>query len=188
MDIPDRLLSMEVLTFDGTVMRVDRELYAGSFQKDASSLPALKAAVESGDQAEAERLAREHLLNRPEMFYTIQSLQQAYAAERPLDLWEILEYIFGLIPGFKSRRELAEEAFERFVQSVGVEHKFYPHTRDIFIACLTDKTFRQDLAERKFAKYAADPQRFDALKKLGSERIARLYGYIKDNIPLTPFG
>ena len=141
--LPDPLKTMEVLTFDGGVMRVDRELYAGNFMKDANSLPALKAAVESGDQAEAERLAREHLLNRPEMFYTIQSLQKAYAAERPLDLWEILEYIFGQISGFKTRRELAEEAFERFVQAVGVEHEFYPHTREVFIACLTDRTFRQ---------------------------------------------
>ncbi|MDP2966259.1 MAG: DEAD/DEAH box helicase family protein [Pelolinea sp.] len=186
--LPDPLKSMEVLAFDGNVMRVDRELYASSFQKDASSLPALKAAVENGDQAEAERLAREHLLNRPEMFYTIQSLQKAYAAERPLDLWEILEYIFGLIPGFKSRRELAEEAFERFVQAVGVDNKFYFQAREIFIACLTDKTFRQALADRRFGEYASDPQRFDALKKLGKARIDQLYGYIMDKISLTPFG
>ena len=186
--IPDPLKTMEVLTFDGGVMRVDRELYAGNFQKDASSLPELKAAVESGDQAEAERLAREHLLNRPEMFYTIQSLQKAFAKERPLDLWEILEYIFGQISGFKTRRELAEEAFERFVQAVGVENKFYPQTREIFIACLTDKTFRQALAENNFGKYAADPQRFAALSKLGKTKIAQLYGYIINEISLTPFG
>ena len=186
--IADQLRSMEVLTFDGGIMRVDRELYAGNFKKDAGSLPALKAAVESGDQAEAERLAREHLLNRPEMFYTIQSLQKAYASERPLDLWEILEYIFGVIPGFKSRRDLAEEAFERFVQAVGVDNKFYMHTREIFIACLTDKTFRQALAENNFGKYAADPQRFAALSGLGKTKLAQPYGYIKNEISLTPFG
>ena len=188
LSIADQLRSMEVLTFDGGVMRVDRELYASNFQKDASSLPALKAAVESGDQAEAERLAREYLLNRPEMFYTIQSLQKAFAKERPLGLWEILEYIFGQISGFKTRRQLAEEAFERFVQAVGVDNKYYAHAREIFIACLMEETFRQALAENNFGRYAADPTRFAALRHLGKSNIDQLYGYIKNEVSLTPFG
>ena len=119
------------------------------------------------------------------MFYTIQSLQKAYAAERPLDLWEILNTSSGRYPGL-TRRELAEKAFERFVQAVGVDNQFYLQTREIFVACLTDKIFRQDLADQQFGKYAADPQRFAALSKLEKVTLPGFTGILKRMYPLPP--
>ena len=45
----------------------------------------------------------------------INKLRKAAAVDRRLGLREILEKVFGLIPRFKSKDELLEEEFSKFV-------------------------------------------------------------------------
>ena len=42
------------------------------------------------------------LFDKPDEFYTLDKLRRAAGVDRRLTLREILEKIFGLIPGFKS--------------------------------------------------------------------------------------
>ena len=51
----------------------------------------------------------------PTSIYTLEKLRKAAAVDRRLTLREILEKIFGLIPRFKSKDELLEEEFAKFV-------------------------------------------------------------------------
>ena len=55
------------------------------------------------------------VFDKPEEYYTLDKLRKAAAADRRLTLREILEKVFGLIPRFKSKDELLEEEFAKFV-------------------------------------------------------------------------
>ena len=55
------------------------------------------------------------LFEKPNEFYNLDNLRKAAAVDRRLGLREILEKIFGLIPRFKSKDDLLEEEFFKFV-------------------------------------------------------------------------
>ena len=55
------------------------------------------------------------VFDKPEEYYTLDKLRKAAAVDRRLTLREILEKVFGLIPRFKSKDELLEEEFSKFV-------------------------------------------------------------------------
>jgi type I restriction enzyme R subunit len=55
------------------------------------------------------------VFDKPTEFYTLDKLRKAAAVDRRLTLREIMEKIFGLIPRFKSKDELLEEEFSKFV-------------------------------------------------------------------------
>jgi hypothetical protein len=55
------------------------------------------------------------VFDKPEEYYSLDKLRQAAAVDRRLTLREILEKIFNLIPRFKSKDELLEEEFDKFV-------------------------------------------------------------------------
>ena len=55
------------------------------------------------------------VFDKPEEYYTLNKLRQAAAVDRRLTLREILEKVFGLIPDLKSKDELLEEEFAKFV-------------------------------------------------------------------------
>ena len=54
-------------------------------------------------------------MNKPENFYTIEKLRKAAGVDRRISLREIVEKALGLIPDFKSKDELLEEEFEKFI-------------------------------------------------------------------------
>ena len=55
------------------------------------------------------------VFDKPDEYYTLDKLRRAASVDRRLTLREILEKIFGLIPRFKSKDELLEEEFAKFV-------------------------------------------------------------------------
>ncbi len=70
-------------------------------------------------------LNQPHLVDIPrevfdklEEYYTLDKLRKAAAVDRRITLREILEKVFVLIPRFKSKDELLEEEFAKFVRSL----------------------------------------------------------------------
>ena len=55
------------------------------------------------------------VFDKPEEYYTLAKLRKAAAVDRRLTLREILEKVFDKIPRFKSKDELLEEEFAKFV-------------------------------------------------------------------------
>ena len=189
--IPDPLKTMEVLRFDGDIMRVDRELYINRFETKVKETyqtnPQFKEALDNGDRETAEQTLRELVFNKPEDFFSLDSVRRGYQADRRLNLWEILDKIFGRIPRFRSRAELALDEFERYSLAHPVEPKLYYQNREFFTQYLTDEEFRLVVNQRQYNKLAANPPLMEMLTALGRERIERLSGYIKDHVALNAF-
>jgi len=190
-NIPDPLKTLEVMNFEGNIMRVDKELYVSRFEnvvRDAAKRDEqFKEAFETGDYEQMEGYVKEKIFNKPEDFFTLERIRQGYQSDRHLSLWEILDKIFGRIPRFKSKDELAQEEFEKFLVNSDVSPEVYYEAREFFRNYLIDENFRTAVNQKRFNEYAGNPAMLEVFQKLGKNRISQIPEYIKDNVKLNIF-
>jgi len=190
-NIPDPLKTLEVINFEGNIMRVDKELYVSKFEnvvKDAAKKDEqFKEALEAGDYEQMEGYVKERIFNKPEDFFTLERIRQGYQSDRHLSLWEILDKIFGRIPRFKSKDELAQEEFEKFLVNSDVSSGVYYEAREFFRNYLIDDNFRTAINQKRFNEYAGNPTMLEVFQKLGKDQLVQIPEYIKDNVKLNTF-
>ena len=95
-------------------MKIDRMMFdrfAGRVREDAT----VREAVEAGQWDRVIDYVNREVFDKPEEYYNLDKLRKAAAVDRRLSLREILERVFNLIPSFKSKDELLEEEFAKFV-------------------------------------------------------------------------
>ncbi|MFA4911215.1 MAG: DEAD/DEAH box helicase family protein [Desulfobacteria bacterium] len=102
----------EAIGYEG--MKIDR-MFFEKFEDTVRENETIAAAVESGQWDRVIDYVNREVFDKPEEYYTLDKLRKAAAVDRRLTLREILEKIFGLIPRFKSKDELLEEEFSKFV-------------------------------------------------------------------------
>ena len=102
----------EAIGFDG--MKIDRMFYE-RFEDTVRENDFIAASVEAGQWDRVIDYVNKEVFDKPAEFYSLDKLRKAAAVDRRLTLREILEKIFGLIPRFKSKDELLEEEFSKFV-------------------------------------------------------------------------
>ena len=95
-------------------MRIDR-MFFEKFEETVRKNETIAKAVEAGQWDRVIDYVNQEVFNKPNEFYTLDKLRKAAGADRRLTLREILEKVFGLIPRFKSKDELLEEEFAKFV-------------------------------------------------------------------------
>jgi len=190
-NIPDPLKTLEVMNFEGNIMRVDKELYVSKFEnviKDAAKKDEqFKGAFDAGDYEQMEGYVKEKIFNKPEDFFTLDRIRQGYQSDRHLSLWEILDKIFGRIPRFKSKDELVQEEFEKFLVNSDLNPEVYYEAREFFRNYLIDEDFRVVVNQKRFNEYAGNPTMLEVFQKLGKDRISQIPEYIKDNVKLNTF-
>ena len=102
-------------------MKIDR-IFFDKFADTVRDDETIKKAVEAGQWDHVIDYVNREVFDRPEEYYTLDKLRKAAAVDRRLTLREILEKVFDLIPGFKSRDELLEEEFAKFVANYKPEN------------------------------------------------------------------
>lgn len=70
---------------------------------------------------------------------------------------EIVEKIFGFIPGFKSKNELLEDAFDKYDSRYPIPEDDFTIAKSFFNAYLTDAEFREIVESRQFVRMATNP-------------------------------
>ncbi|MEO6320630.1 MAG: hypothetical protein ABIR56_08105 [Polaromonas sp.] len=171
-------------------MKVDR-MFFEKFEDNIKADPLVAQQVGDGQWEQAIDYINTELFDKPNDYFNLDKLRRAAGVDRRLSLREILEKAFGLIPGFKSKDELLEEEFDKFLldqqtatgfsadsaASAVVAMKYY------FKAYATDHRLR-DIIETKRDR----PQRVPGLRheRLQS-RTARIPEYVKDYVPLNQF-
>ena len=88
---------------------------SGRFEDTVRQNDFIAASVETGKWDRVIDYVNREVFDKPAEYYSLDKLRHAAAVDRRLTLREILEKIFGLIPGFKSKDELLEEEFAKFV-------------------------------------------------------------------------
>jgi type I restriction enzyme R subunit len=153
----DILASMRVeqITADG--MKIDRVFFE-KFEEAIRADDTVAAAVEAGQWDRVIDYVNREVFDKPEEYYSLDKLRKAAAVDRRLTLREILEKIFGLIPRFKSKDELLEEEFSKFVADrVPTPPSAIPAIKTYFKAYVTSNRVRDIIDSRQFTDLATNP-------------------------------
>jgi len=109
--------------------------------------------------------------------------------DRRLSLREILEHVFDRIPRFKSKDELLEEEFAKFIADMKpAEADAIPAMKTYFKAYVTSDLVRHIIESRQYTDLATNAG-FTAgdLKAVPAAYRTTIPEYVKDYVPLNQF-
>ena len=185
---PDVLAEISESPIGPEGMKIDRMLF-DRFADDVRSDEAIRAAAEAGQwDLVTDRVVRE-VFNKPEEFYTLERLRKAVSVDRRVTVREFVERALGLIPKFKSKDELLEEEFDKFIaDQTPPGPAALPAVKMYFKAYVTSDYVRSMIDSGQFgalathagfsiADYRAVPQKYRTLVR----------EYVKDYVSLNQF-
>jgi type I restriction enzyme, R subunit len=176
-------------------MKVDR-MFFEKFEDKVKADPVVAAQVNNAQWDQAIDYITTELFDKPSEYFNLDKLRRAAGVDRRLGLREILEKAFGFIPGFKSKDELLEEEFDKFLldqqNATGfsadsaataiVAMKYY------FKAYATDHRLRDIIETKRLTDLNVYPafgmSDFKAVPPAWRTRIPE---YVKDYVPLNQF-
>jgi type I restriction enzyme R subunit len=176
----------EVIGVQG--MKIDRMLYQ-KFERIILENDFIAASVEAGQWDRVIDYVNKEIFDKPDEFYSLEKLRKAADVDRRITLREILEKIFGLIPRFKSKDELLEEEFAKFVADYKPDEvEAIPALKTYFKAYVTDIHVRHIIDGKEFTELATNPV-FSTkdFKAVPSKYRALIPEYIKDYVSLNQF-
>ena len=185
---PDIISSVreEVIGYNG--MKIDR-MFFEKFEDTVRNNATIADAVEAGQWDRVIDYVNREVFEKPEEYYTLDKLRKAASVDRRLTLREILEKVFGLIPRFKSKDELLEEEFAKFVADIKPEKATaIPAIKNFFKAYVTSDQIRHIIENQSYTDLATNPvfstRDFRAVPEAYRTIVP---DYIKDYVPLNHF-
>ncbi len=169
-------------------MKIDRmffDRFADTVRQDET----IASAVESGQWDTVIDYVNHKVFNKPEEYYTLDKLRKAAAVDRRLTLREILEKIFNLIPRFKSKKELLQEEFNKFI----ADHKpdeaeTISAIKTYFKAYLTSGRTRDIIDGQRFSELSTNPDfSIHDYQAVPQKYRTLVPEYIKDYVSLNQF-
>ena len=180
------MIKEEAIGYEG--MKIDR-MFFEKFEETVRENETIAKAVESGQWDRVIDYVNREVFDKPEEYYTLDKLRKAAAVDRRLTLREILEKIFGLIPRFKSKDELLEEEFAKFVADTKPEEaEAIPAIKTFFKAYVTSDQVRYIIESKHFTDLATNPVFSTRDFRSVPEKYRRLIPeYVKDYVSLNQF-
>ena len=122
-------------------------------------------------------------------YFNLEKLRKAAGVDRRLTLREILEKVFGRINAFKSKDEMLEDEFQKFILDCQPEEaeaivpmKYY------FKAYATDGKLREIIDNREFTDLNVNPTfGMGDFKAVPVDWRNRIPEYVKDYVSLNQF-
>jgi type I restriction enzyme R subunit len=176
----------EAIGYEG--MKIDR-MFFEKFENSVRENEFIAKSVESGRWDRVIDYVNREVFDKPEEYYNLDKLRKAAAVDRRLTLREILEKIFGLIPGFKSKDELLEEEFAKFVADYKPEEaEAIPAIKNYFKVYVTSDQVRHIIESRHFTDLATNPVFSTRDFRAVPEKYRTLIPeYVKDYVSLNQF-
>ena len=187
----DNLTILREETVGPEGMKIDRMLFE-KFTDTVRANETIVQAVEAGQWDRVIDYVNREVMDKPEEYYTLAKLRKAAAVDRRLTLREILEKVFDIIPRFKSKDELLEEEFAKFVadhqpEEAG-EAEAIPVIRAYFKAYATSEEVRQIVASRQLTRLATNASlSLDDYARVPNKYRVLVPEYIKDYVSLNQF-
>ncbi len=169
-------------------MKVDRMLF-DRFAETVRKDEIVKEAIQSGQWDRVIDYVNREVFDQPEDYYTLDKLRKAAFVDRRITIREILEKVFDLIPRFKSKDELLEEEFSKFVTDRKPEEaQSIAAIKTYFKAYITSDITRHIVDSRLFTDLVTN-----AVFSMGDYRSvpecyrALVPDYVKDYVSLNQF-
>ncbi len=184
----DILSTIKEETIGQQGMKIDR-MFFEHFEDSMRGNDFIAASIEAGQWDRVIDYVNREVFDKPTEFYNLDKLRKAAAVDRRLTLREILEKIFGLIPRFKSKDELLEEEFAKFVADYKPEEaEAIPALKNYFKAYATSDQVRHIIASKHFTDLATNPAFSTKDFRAVPEKYRSLIPeYIKDYVSLNQF-
>lgn len=169
-------------------MKIDRQLYdrfADNIKRDKF----IVECVESGKWGQVIEYLNTVVFPKDGNTYSLEKLRLSTGVDRLVSLREILEQIFGLIPRLKSKDELLEEEFAKFVADHKPEEPdIIPALKSFFKAYATSNQLRSIIESGELVELATNPSFSTAdYRKVPAKYRQIIPEYIKDYVPLHQF-
>jgi type I restriction enzyme R subunit len=186
--VPDALASLAAEQVGPQGMKIDR-MFFEKFEDKVKDDPTLKEQVEAEQWDKAAEYVHTHLFDKPEEYFNLDKLRRAAGVDRRLTIREILEKIFGFIPGFKAKDELLEDEFQKFVLDRKPDDaKHIMAMKYFFKAYATDSHLRDIIENKRLTELNVNPTFSMAdFKAVPAEWRARIPEYVKDYVSLNQF-
>ena len=169
-------------------MKIDR-MFFQQFEEAVRENDFIAASVEAGEWDRVIDYVNKEFIQNPEQHYSLEKLRKAADVDRRVTLREILEKIFGLIPRFKSKDELLEEEFAKFVADHKPEEsEAIPALKTYFKAYATSDHVRHIIDTGHLTDLATNPVFSTRDYRAVPEKYRTIIpDYIKDYVPLNQF-
>lgn len=182
--IPDPLQSLIETPIGLQGMKVDRKLYE-RFERTVKEDEFVKENYGKGDMSSVEEYIKNNIFNKPEDYFDLEKLRKSVKADRRISLREFIEKVFGTITEFKTKDELLEEEFDKFILVNKPESKYILTARNYFKSYVTDNSFKEIIDSRDFASLNTYPgfsmEEFKSLGKLKDIIPEYVKDYVSNN-------
>lgn len=185
---PDPLLSVSEQEIGYEGMRVDRELFK-KFEDRIIMDDIIRKNVELGNWEHVINHIQHEIFDKPEEYFNLEKLRKAAKIDRGTSIREVVEKIFGIIPKFKSKDELLEEEFDKFMS-------IYPPEEDVnlralkyfFKAYIIDQDIRKIIEAKDFHALQTNPTLTTSQFKAVAPKYREVIPvYIRDYVNLNRF-
>ncbi len=185
---PDEIVTQVEQQIGEEGMRIDRELF-GKFEDKIRADSKLSELVEQQNWDAATRHVIEELFDKPTEYFNLEKLRKASGVDRRISVRELIEKALGLIPKFKSKADLIEDEFQKFLADQQPQDgESICEIRYYFEAYLRDPIVRAKIDAGQFADLNVNPSFTMAdLRAVPEYWRKRLPEYIKDYVSLNPF-
>lgn len=154
---PDPLKTFSEKAVGLAGMKVDWKFFE-KFEYVVKNDPVVKQKYEQGDVKGAEEHVKTEIFEKPEDYFNMEKLRKSIKADRRITLKEFIEKIFGGIAKFKSKDELLEEEFEKFVAIYKPDNKFALLVKNYLKAYITDPEIRDIVETKEYGRFATNPK------------------------------
>ena len=185
---PDPLLAVNEQQIGLEGMKIDRMLFK-KFEDRIVMDDVIKKNVELGNWEQVISHIQSEIFDKPEAYFNLEKLRKAAKIDRKISIREVVEKIFGIIPRFKSKDELLDEEFDKFIS-------IYPPEEDVniralkyfFKAYIVDNKIRKIIEVKDFQALQTNPTLTITQFKEVALRYRKIIPvYIKDYINLERF-
>lgn len=150
--VSDKIVSYQEATVGGSGMKIDRKFYQ-SFENKVQDDEEAQNIIRRGDAEELEKYLMDNILDKPSEYFTIKKLEQALGLDRRLGIKEVVQYLLGRIKRIKTKSELLDDEYEKFLglysDELGNNPEELKSIKVLFEAFLTDPIVRNAVRERK---------------------------------------
>ena len=168
-------------------MRIDR-MFFDRFADRVRNDSVISDAVDAGEWERAAEYVHREIFDKPEDYYTLPKLRRAVAVDRRLTIREILERALGLISRFKSKDELLEEEFGKFISDRPPDVAIIPALRAYFKAYATSDDIRRIIESDELGDLVTNSGfTMSDLRAVPQEYRSAVPEYIKNYVPLNQF-
>lgn len=184
----DEIVSSEETQIGPEGMRVDR-MFFDRFVETVQADENIKQKAEMGQWEAAERYVRKHVFDKPEDYFNLEKLQKSIDIDRRISLKEILQKAFNFITKFKSRDDILNEEFQKFLSVCKIDYgERIGAVRYFFDAYALEASLRKIIDEKDYVELYLNAgftmPNFQAVPEKFRECIPE---YIKNYIPLNQF-